>query len=498
LLQAAADHVKKIVGNLGSCIQERLSKWRQAQDPTAVRAMELDVAALQRETADQVAELALQQLASDPTLQASASLVARRQLGLRSGGIRTVEVMLLGGSKIRLKAEYFKPDRRRSKTRRKKRGKGGSGLYPVLAILGIHHGVTAAVAGEVCAQVADSDSLRAAQEALRRRGLTLGLQKIQRIVNQFSARAVEQRNQWVDQVRKQAAQPGPLTGKRILVAMDGGRLRERLPARAGRRRKATGHRRYDAPWREPKLFTIYVLRPDGTVDEMYQPVYDGTLGDCEQMFQMLEGYLKALGVHQAQQLIFAGDGALWIWERVGKMASGLGLAPDKVVEVIDWCHAVEVLYDIGKERVGWTQAQRDKWVHRAKRLLHAGDIARLLEQIDALCVGCRAKDIRQHRDYFARNEARMQYARFEEDKVPRGSGSVESAIRRVINMRMKGNGMFWLEASAEGMLLLRSYLKSGHFDTLIDWSLSSAVPWWDFDQRPATPFSFPAVTTADA
>ena len=28
------------------------------------------------------------------------------------------------------------------------------------------------------------------------------------------------------------------------------------------------------------------------------------------------------------------------------------------------------------------------------------------------------------------------------------------------------------------MLLLRSYLKCGRFDDLIDWSLASAAPWW--------------------
>ena len=152
---------------------------------------------------------------------------------------------------------------------------------------------------------------------------------------------------------------------------------------------------------------------------------------------------------------------------------------------------MEVLHDIANERVGWTQAQRERWVGNAKKWLHAGDIDALLEAIDVLCGGRRARDIAQHRDYFARNAARMQYARFEQDKVPRGSGCVESAIRRVVNMRMKGNGMFWLEDSAEGMLLLRSYLKSGHFDTLMDWSLSCSVPWWKFDQRPAAPFSFP-------
>jgi hypothetical protein len=46
---------------------------------------------------------------------------------------------------------------------------------------------------------------------------------------------------------------------------------------------------------------------------------------------MLEGYLKALGAHQVQQLIFAGDGALWIWERTGPLANALGLAPEGCV-----------------------------------------------------------------------------------------------------------------------------------------------------------------------
>jgi hypothetical protein len=65
LLQAAADCVKKIIGTLEHSfeeLEERVSKWRQAQDPTAVRAMELEVAAQQRQTADQVTGLALQKL----------------------------------------------------------------------------------------------------------------------------------------------------------------------------------------------------------------------------------------------------------------------------------------------------------------------------------------------------------------------------------------------------------------------------------------------------
>ena len=37
-----------------------------------------------------------------------------------------------------------------------------------------------------------------------------------------------------------------------------------------------------------------------------------------------------------------------------------------------------------------------------------------------------------------------------------GSGAIESAIRRVVNLRLKGNGITWLEENAEAMLVLRA------------------------------------------
>ena len=204
--------------------------------------------------------------------------------------------------------------------------------------------------------------------------------------------------------------------------------------------------------------------------------------------------LRALGVAQATQLIFVGDGAKWIWERTEMCAKDLGLSPDQIVEVIDWSHAVSVLHKIINARKKWAVGEQDRWLRRAKKWLYAGQIERLLKAIDALAVGCRAGDISEHRGYFAHNVQRMQYQSFVEAKVPIGSGYVESAIRRVINMRMKSNGMFWLEVNAQGMLLLRSYLKAGHFDALVDWSLSQAVSWWHFDGRPSAPFSFSAAS----
>ncbi len=55
---------------------------------------------------------------------------------------------------------------------------------------------------------------------------------------------------------------------------------------------------------------------------------------------------------------------------------------------------------------------------------------------------------------------RLSYAKFRRHKLPVGSGAIESAIRRVINLRMKGNSIYWKEENAEAMLVLRGLVLS--------------------------------------
>lgn len=475
--------IQSILTKTDGDVAARVDVWLAARDPIAFRSAELEIAALGREMADAITAMLLKHIVADSVLQTEASLAAREGGRLRHGGIRDVGVTLLGGSEVRVKVEYVRPNvrgsRRRPGRRRKvgKRGKGGAGCYPVLAALGIWFFVTPALGAEVCRQIADSDSVATGRAALARRGIKLGGRKTLRIVYKYSGRAVEQRARWLQEARKNPSVSGVLRGQRVVVATDGGRVRERLPHRRGSR-LPSGYRRYDAPWREPKLLTIYVIGADGTIADSFQPVYDGTLGDADAVIDMLVGYLKALGAHEARQLIMVGDGAKWIWDRAEKLAERLGLDAKKVTQVIDWCHAVGVLHEISDVPKDWSAKGKQTWIRRAKNRLHAGEIEDLVAHIDALAVGRRANDINEHRDYFVRNADRMQYAAFEAAKIPTGSGAIESAVRRVVNMRMKSNGMFWLEDHAEGMLLLRSYLKSGYLDTLLDWSLVTAIPWW--------------------
>ena len=62
----------------------------------------------------------------------------------------------------------------------------------------------------------------------------------------------------------------------------------------------------------------------------------------------------------------------------------------------------------------------------------------------------------------------LNYTTYTRRGLPLGSGAVESAIRRVINLRLKGNGMFWTAETAESMLQVRCQLLSTEWDVRLD------------------------------
>ena len=63
-------------------------------------------------------------------------------------------------------------------------------------------------------------------------------------------------------------------------------------------------------------------------------------------------------------------------------------------------------------------------------------------------------------NYFG-DHSKFQYKTFRDNGLPTGSGTVESAIRRVINLRIKGAGMFWKRENAEKIIFLRSLVLTG-------------------------------------
>jgi hypothetical protein len=85
--------------------------------------------------------------------------------------------------------------------------------------------------------------------------------------------------------------------------------------------------------------------------------------------------------------------------------------------------------------------------------------------LESVCGPRPGKALERERDSFERNigRGRMDEARIAESKLPIGSGAIESAIRRVVDLRLEGASTYWDKRSAEAALLLRSYDRSGRW-----------------------------------
>jgi len=456
-------------------VSGNMQRWSRARTPQAFSAVEQQAHALARKVADDIVAAVLRDILNDVVFQAQCVAGAHAVGQYRSKGFKETSVTMLGGNSYPIRTQYLLPP---STTGRRRHRRPGVGLWPCLVALGIWWRSSPALASETARQIADSCSFRDGLEVLSRRGIELGNKRTLALYQKFSQRAAEQRDAWVEEIVDAGsagwAENGPLKGKTVLVSTDGGRCRERRAKRG--RRLANGHHRYNTPWREPKEFVIYVLDGQGRPDRKWLPIYDGTMGDCDDVFFMLWAYLGALGVHEAKQVIFAADGAKWIWHRTFWLWAAVGIAPEKVVEVVDWYHAVETLHTIAKA-CRWGESRRKAWVGKVKGYLYKGDVERVVAEIEEISIGRRAKAILEHRDYFRCNAHRMRYKTLRAQKLPMGSGAMENAVRRVINLKLKSPGKFWLLVNAEATLHLRSYLKAGHWDHLANRVHDWAIPW---------------------
>lgn len=196
---------------------------------------------------------------------------------------------------------------------------------------------------------------------------------------------------------------------------------------------------------------IYELDEKGRKRKDGYQRYDATLENCDAIFALMAGHLRAIGAEEAERWVFASDGALWIWERVQKLCEDVGYSYRKVVEVVDFYHAKQRVHAFAAEVKSWTDGQREKWLKVATKLLHQGQIEALQELCAEHYRGCNSKKRRKLADYFETNRERMRYDRFRRMNLPMGSGAVESCVRRLVNLRLKGNGIFWTVESAEAV-----------------------------------------------
>jgi hypothetical protein len=441
-------------------IQEVLDELRQMQQtprlvtsPEELEALEHEI----RQRTDRLGSLLvgqhLQQTLDADALQAEqAQLVSQWPTPLKNDGKVKVLIRTAQGLAVPLWVTYY----RRKGQRRA--GKRYTGVYAGLVLLGIYDRCTPGLASEVSLFAAMLGSLVEAQDVLAARGVELDTKTVRLIAYRYAARAR------LEQQIERTAFADTVAGRRVVISSDGGRLRLRETKRGPKTKK--GRRRYTGAWREPKVLLVYVVDAEGQRDARFAPVIDATLKGPDAVFALLRTYLQRLEITQADHILFIADGAPWIWKRVPLLVQALGLAAEQVHELLDFYHAVQHLGQVTALRKDWSAKARTSWRAHQRRLLLRGEVEQVIAAVQGICRGRNSKAIRTQRDYFIKHKSRLAYAKLMALKLPIGSGAIESTVRRVVNLGLKGPSIFWCRASAEAILLLRSYYKAGRWNLL--------------------------------
>jgi hypothetical protein len=400
---------------------------------------------------------------------------------LERGRPRRRKVRMLGGLVLWITSLYCAP---RRGPQRATEGKV-PGVYVELAQFGFGKGCTPGLQSQVARQAALCPSFQFAQRELERAGVELDTKTVRRLTQQCGEGLLRLRTHELQLFRQGKLPAGSeLAGQRVSVQLDGGRSRirgdwreappvreatdaeglpcENVPGRSRKRPRRT----FAAEWREPKLLTIFVHDERGRMVKQHQATVDGTFQGPDALAELVAMHLHRLGAAQARSITFAGDGGVWIWERIPAILRRAGLAGVPRYEVLDNCHASHHIA-LALAALGLNEQQRLPLYREHRTLLRNGQWRRVVEELTELAadepedaqVWTEIAYLRKHGE-----AGRLKYPTFRSLGLPLGSGAIESSIRRVVNLRLKGNAIYWREEGAEAMLQVRAQVVTDRWD----------------------------------
>ncbi len=259
-----------------------------------------------------------------------------------------------------------------------------------------------------------------------------------------------------------------LKDKRVVISTDGGRSRMR---ESNGKQNQKGNARFDTPWREPKIIVIQVLTDQGELERKISiPFYYGTMKNWKKTMDKLREVLVLLDASQARAVQFISDGAKTIWKHIRGVIRSVGIPFSKVTFTLDYYHAVGHLKELTK-LLEEEQTQQNVVFKQWKEMLWEGQASFIIRDFKRKIKNkgrTLTKEMKTALNYFKRHLDHMLYSRFKRRKLLCGSGLVESAVRRIINLRFKGTSSFWKKDNLEKLILLRCAFLAGRWNNLLN------------------------------
>jgi hypothetical protein len=198
---------------------------------------------------------------------------------------------------------------------------------------------------------------------------------------------------------------------------------------------------------------------------------------------------------------FAGRQAAAQWARAEATKRGFGPDTTKTVQIVvdgakglkhkleklfpnaiftlDICHVLERLWSLGRRFHKEGSAELQAWVDALTELLYAGRAAELVErlheygrQVPLRGPGTKARRqaLKKQIGYLEPRLAMMRYDEWLAKDLVIASGQVEGAVRHVVGERMDCAGMRWVPAKGEALLHLRCIELNGDWEHFFAWA----------------------------
>jgi hypothetical protein len=337
----------------------------------------------------------------------------------------------------------------------------GTGRCPLDQALGLEGGCSPAVARLMCRASSQSPSYEeGASDLAAYAGINLDPRDLGRMV---AAVAPEMREA-LSSLPPALGPSGSSASIPVLyVSADGTGVPMRREALAGRSGKQEDG---SARTREAKLGCVFTQTG---LDQEGQPLRDpdstsyvGTFNGCRDAGILLRQEAVRRGLGRAEQIVYIGDGAAWVWENCRLNFPG-------AVEILDFYHACEHVGQLAKALHDADPAeaalQQTQWCHDMKQV----SPATMLTEVTALLAtnpewpDPKRDAIQSEIDYLQSHVSRTHYGEYQANGYFIGSGIIEAGCKTVIGRRLKQSGMFWSEIGAEDLLSLRCLIIGPHF-----------------------------------